>query len=115
MLVSQSFPSYPKVQLHLKSLQIAMDLACNALMRLLLSANVHPPACSCSAPQLQIADHKAEPYCGVCLCFVLWCLFVRVELSGIAFGNMDLRLMLSGCLDRATVRVGRVVKGTISY
>ena len=62
--------------------------------------------------ELTEADRRSG---GVCLCFVLWCLFVRVELSGIAFGNMDLRLMLSGCLDRATVRVGRVVKGTISY
>ena len=80
----------------------------DAAMRKLFSCLEHPH-------YVIQTDYKAEPYCGLILCFVLWCLFVRAELGGVCFGSMDLRLMLSGCLDAATVRVGRVVKGTISY
>tara|TARA_E500000178_G_C16419987_1_gene486811 strand:+ start:345 stop:461 length:117 start_codon:yes stop_codon:yes gene_type:complete len=38
-----------------------------------------------------------------------------VELSGVLFGSMDVRLVVSQVLDVAEVRVNRVVRGTISY
>ena len=47
--------------------------------------------------------------------FVLWSVLCRVELSGVLFGSMDVRLVVSQVLDVAEVRVNRVVRGTISY
>ena len=59
---------------------------------------------------------SAAPLYGRFVCaFVVWCLMVRSELGGVLFGNMDVRLLISQCLDRATVKVGRKLRRALPF